>query len=339
VKYLIPLWLLLSVFLVSWEVSPEDGLFYQPDGWPKPSYNFETNPISHEGFLLGKALFYDPLLSKDSTVSCASCHLQYTAFAHVDHPTSHGVDSRVGKRNAPGLMNLAWYPYFHWDGGVLGLNGQAINPITHPDEMGSTLEDVLKKLNRNPIYRKAFKNVFKTDEIKTYHLLKALAQFTVSLVSANSKYDQMKRKELAFSDHEQRGYTLFLRHCNQCHTEPLFTNFKFKSNGIGPHPTLKDEGRSEITGKGKDAYAFRVPTLRNIEHSFPYMHDGRFSKLKEVIHHYATASMWKLPVSPELNKKNISLNADEEKALLSFLKTLTDKGFLLNSNFGYFTLP
>ena len=163
-------------------------------------------------------------------------------------------------------------------------------------------------------------------------------EFTVSLVSANSKYDQMKRKELAFSDQEQRGYTLFLRHCNQCHTEPLFTNFKFKSNGIGPHPTLKDEGRSAITGKEKDALTFRVPTLRNVEHSFPYMHDGRYGKLKEVIHHYATASMWKLPVSSELKKKNISLNSDEEKALLSFLKTLTDKAFLLNSTFGYFSL-
>lgn len=328
----------LGLCAVSVLVPKGDVGFFVPQGWPKPQYDFERNPWSEEGFAVGKSLFYDPILSKDSTVSCASCHLQYTAFAHVDHPTSHRVDSRIGKRNAPGLMNLAWYPYFHWDGGALNLNGQAVNPITHPVEMGSTLEEVLKKLNLNPTYRSAFKNVFKTDEIKTHHVLKALAQFTVSLVSANSKYDQMKRKERAFSDQEQRGYALFLQYCNQCHTEPLFTNFKFKSNGIGPCPTLKDEGRSEITGKEKDAYAFRVPTLRNIEHSFPYMHDGRYGKLKEVIHHYATASMWKLPVSSELKKKNTSLNSDEEKALLSFLKTLTDKAFLLNPTFGYFSL-
>jgi cytochrome c peroxidase len=321
--------------LISLMVLPEDGLFYRPEKWPKPLYNFDDNPLTLEGFNLGRALFYDPILSQDSTVSCASCHFQYTAFAHVDHPTSHGINSRIGKRNAPGLMNLAWYPTFHWDGGVLNLNGQAINPITHPDEMGETLEGVLKKLNRNRYYKTEFMKVFGADPIQTNHLLKALGQFTVSLVSSNSKYDSVLRKESNFNAQERRGYSLFIKHCNQCHTAPLFTNFEFKANGIGPNKQIIDSGRAMITGKASDAYLFRVPTLRNIEYSFPYMHDGRISKLKEVLAHYANSSNWQKPKSRELTQKKITLNVNEQKDLLSFLKTLSDKQFLFNQAFRF----
>jgi cytochrome c peroxidase len=327
--------MLLSVGLISVIFLPGDGLFYRPEKWPKPLYNFNDNPLTPEGFSLGRALFYDPILSKDSTVSCASCHLQFTAFAHVDHPTSHGINSRVGKRNAPGLMNLAWYPAFHWDGGVLNLNGQAINPITHADEMGETLEGVLKKLNRNSDYKTKFKKVFGAEHINTSHLLKAMGQFTVSLVSANSKYDSVMRKESAFTEQEHRGYSLFLKYCNQCHTAPLFTNFEFKANGIGPNTQFNDSGRALITGKASDVYLFRVPTLRNIEYSFPYMHDGRMSKLKEVLAHYANSSNWQKPVSNNLLQKKNSMKINEQKDLLSFLKTLSDKQFLFNEAFRF----
>jgi len=321
--------------LISLMVLPEDGLFYRPEHWPEPQYSFEKNPLTTDGFSLGRTLFYDPILSTDSTVSCASCHFQYTAFAHVDHPTSHGVASRIGKRNAPGLMNLAWYPSFHWDGGVLDLNGQAINPMTHPDEMGSSLEEILNKLNRDSWYRAQFKKVFGVERIKTSQLLNALAQFTVSLVSANSKYDSVMRKESIFTEQEKKGYKLFQRHCNQCHTEPLFTNFKFEANGIGPHPQLLDSGRALITGKAADAYLFRVPTLRNIEHSFPYMHDGRMGKLKEVIKHYASQSSWVKPISKSFTDPSMLQTDEEQKDLLSFLKTLTDKSFLFNPTYRF----
>jgi cytochrome c peroxidase len=224
---------------------------------------------------------------------------------------------------------------FHWDGGVLNLNGQAINPLTHPDEMGETLEGVLKKLNRNSYYKTKFMKVFGAEHIKTSHLLKALGQFTVSLVSANSKYDSVMRKESTFTKQEQRGYSLFIKYCNQCHTAPLFTNFEFKANGIGPNNQFNDSGRALITGKAADAYLFRVPTLRNIEYSFPYMHDGRMSKLKEVIHHYANSSNWVKPISKELKLKNNSLSPEDQKDLLKFLKTLTDRTFLFNTNFQY----
>jgi cytochrome c peroxidase len=235
-------------------------------------------------------------------------------------------------------MNLAWTPYFHWDGGVLSLNGQAVNPITHPDEMGSDLGTVLYKLKRQKEYVAAFKKVFGIEDIKTQHVLKALAQFTVSLVSCNSKYDLMKRNEVEFNEQEKKGYALFQQHCNQCHKEPLFTNFEFKANGIGANTTLVDSGRANITGKEKDAFLFRVPSLRNVEYSFPYMHDGRFNKLKEVVGHYAQPADWNFPISSELQKKKYKQNSDQQKDLLAFLKTLTDKGFLFNPLFGYSSL-
>lgn len=201
--------------------------------------------------------------------------------------------------------------------------------------MGSDLATVLVKLKREKEYAAVFKKVFGTEDIKTQHVLKALAQFTVSLVSYNSKYDRMTRKEVKFSEQEKKGYALFLKHCNQCHKEPLFTNYEFKSNGIGVNTALVDSGRANITGKAKDAFLFRVPTLRNLEYSFPYMHDGRFSKLKEVMEHYAHPANWAFPISTEPVKKKYMLNLAQQKDIIAFLKTLTDKGFLFSPQFGY----
>ena len=194
---------------------------------------------------------------------------------------------------------------------------------------------MLKKLNRNRYYKTEFIKVFGANPIQTNHLLKALGQFTVSLVSANSKYDSVLRKESNFNAQERRGYSLFIKHCNQCHTAPLFTNFEFKANGIGPNKQIIDSGRAMITGKASDAYLFRVPTLRNIEYSFPYMHDGRISKLKEVLAHYANSSNWQKPKSRALTQKKITLNVNEQKDLLSFLKTLSDRQFLFNQAFRF----
>lgn len=148
----------------------------------------------------------------------------------------------------------------------------------------------------------------------------------------------MTRKEVEFSEQEKKGYALFLKHCNQCHKEPLFMNYEFKSNGIGVNTALVDSGRANITGKEKDAFLFRVPTLRNLEYSFPYMHDGRFNKLKDVVVHYAQPLNWSFPISLELQKKKYPLNSAQQKDLFAFLKTLTDKSFLFNPLFGYSSL-
>lgn len=340
-KAILSVFVLLSVLLLSASLDDERGIFYQPAHWPKPAYNFKNNPINLEKFSLGKALFYDPVLSLDSTVSCASCHLQYTAFAHVDHSLSHGIESRVGKRNAPALINLAWMPVLHWDGGVLNLNAQPVNPITHPDEMANSLKTVLTRLNDSPVYRRAFKQAFETEKIETHHLMKALAQFTVSLVSANSKYDQVMRKEkgMQFTTQEASGHRLFQKFCNQCHQAPLFTTNEFKANGIGMDPALADFGRMSITQKRQDSLLFKIPTLRNVAYSFPYMHDGRFAKLKDVIHHYATLSTSEHLKSKEFSKHPIELNDNQQKDLLAFLKTLSDPTFLFNKNYSYYSLP
>lgn len=310
--------------------------FYLPQNWPKPSYNFKGNPLDVEKFKLGRALFYDPILSRDSSISCSTCHLQYTAFTHVDHPTSHGIDGRIGKRNSPSLANLAWRNDFHWDGGVLNLNSQAINPITHHDEMDITLDEVLRRLDHSPIYAPAFEKTFGTQDIRPFHLVKALAQYTVALVSANAKYDQVMRKEegVQFSEQELKGYNLFKQNCISCHSGPTLGGDLFRSNGLILDPELNDFGRMTITGKAKDSLLFRVPSLRNIEYSFPYMHDGRYKKLKDVMDHYAHLEDNQV-LSKELKRKKLNLSSNDQKDLIAFLKTLSDKQFLFDDRFKY----
>jgi cytochrome c peroxidase len=308
--------LLLSGFLLSLK----NIHTIQPKSWPAP-IQATSKYTSADGFALGRALFYDPFLSADSSVSCASCHLSYTAFAHVDHPTSHGIEDRIGKRNAPGLFNLAWRKNFHWDGGVINLNSQALNPLTHPDEMGETLENVLKKLNQHPNYARAFKHVYKKNKIETWMLLDVLQQFTIALISKESIYDQVLQGKAAFSTQQAQGFALFEQHCNSCHQAPLFFSNRFERNGLAIESS--DLGRFEITGLVADQGKFRVPTLRNISHSFPYMHDGRYRSLKEVLRHYG---------------QQLQLSDPQQKDLISFLKTLTDSTFLTNPRFQYHTL-
>jgi cytochrome c peroxidase len=308
-----------------------------PKKWPKPTYDLSEKAITEEGFQLGRSLFYDPMLSRDSSISCATCHLQYTGFAHVDHNVSHGIDGRKGTRNAPALINLAWKKFFHWDGGVNHIEVQGINPLTHAAEMDNTLPEILRRLMANEDYRKRFQRVYGTSEITTAKLMNALSQFTRSLISANSKYDQVMRNErgVAFSEQEQSGLNLFRQHCVSCHQEPLFTTQQFKSNGLPRDPLFNDLGRYAITGKETDSFLFMVPTLRNIEFTFPYMHDGRFRKLKEVIVYYSEKiDSENSHLSREL-KGPIHLSDKEQKDLLAFLFTLTDKQFLYNPRFSF----
>jgi len=307
--------------------------FEVPKNWPKPKYDFKKNPLTEEGFQLGRNLFYDPIISRDSTVSCASCHLQQTGFTHVDHQLSHGIDGKIGNRNSLALINLAWNKDFMWDGGVNNLEVQALNPITNPVEMDETLEHVIAKLQRSKKYKTLFTKAFGDNRITSQRLLKALAQFTVMLKSTNSKYDKVMRKETTFAENEQRGYDLFKINCASCHKEPLFTDDKFDKNGLPIDETLNDLGRIKISSKQEDYLRFRIPTLRNIQFTFPYMHDGRFKTLNEVIKHYNSLGHNK-NVSKELaNPMNLSDN--DRVDLLAFLLTLTDKDFLFNERFSF----
>ena len=304
-----------------------------PKGWPQPKYDFKKNPLTEEGFQLGRHLFYDPIISRDSTISCASCHLQQTGFTHIDHQLSHGIDGKIGTRNSLALINLAWNKDFMWDGGVNSIEVQAINPITNPDEMDETLAHVIVKLQSSEKYRRLFTKAFGDDKVTSQRLLKALAQFTVMLKSSNSKYDKVMRKEEQYNEREQRGYDLFKSNCASCHKEPLFRDDKFENNGLAIDTTLNDVGRIKITQKKEDYLRFKIPTLRNIQFTFPYMHDGRFKTLTEVVKHYNSLGHDKN--LPKELAKPMNLTDNERVDLVLFLTTLTDTAFLYDKRFSF----
>lgn len=305
-----------------------------PKNWSKPVYDFSKNPLTEEGFQLGRNLFYDPILSRDTTISCASCHLQQTGFTHVDHDLSHGIDGKIGTRNSMTLMNLAWSKTFMWDGGVNHLDVQPIHPITSEVEMDETMENVVAKLQKSDKYQKLYKDAFGTDKITGQQTLKALSQFVVMLKTSNSKYDNVLRNEEKFTKMEQKGYNLFKINCASCHKEPLFTNNNFENNGLAVDSTLNDIGRMRITQNEKDKYKFKVPTLRNSQFTFPYMHDGRFNTLNDVVKHYNSGIVNHATLSKQLQKP-MNLSDDERTELVAFLKTLTDKEFLFNPRFSF----
>ena len=314
-------------------LKPTPLYFQIPKGWPKPNYDFSKNPLTEEGFQLGRQLFYDPILSKDSTISCASCHLQATGFTHVDHSLSHGIDGKIGTRNSMTMMNLAWSKSFMWDGGVNHLDVQPLNPITSLVEMNETLANVVLKLRKRDKYKSLFFAAFGDNNITGQRILKALSQFELMLVSSNSKYDKVMRKEAVFTNQEQNGYQLFKNNCASCHSEPLFTNGKYENNGIPLDTTLNDIGRQRITEKFEDYLKFKVPTLRNIQFTNPYMHDGRFEKLTEVVKHYN--SLGNNKNLPKQLQKLMNLTDNERVDLVAFLLTLTDNEFLFDKRFSY----
>lgn len=311
-----------------------DVIFDYPESWPKPLYDFKNNPLTEKKIQLGRKLFYDPIFSRDSTISCASCHLQATGFTHIDHELSHGIDGKVGTRNSMTLQNLAWSNSFMWDGGVNHIEMQALAPITSEVEMDEKIENIVLKLNKDETYKKLFYEAFGSKEITGQLTLKAISQFLVELKTFNSKYDKVLKGEMKFSEMESKGYEIFKNKCSSCHKEPLFTSNQFKNNGLEIDVTLNDYGRMKITQNPKDSLLFKVPTLRNIEFSFPYMHDGRFSNLIEVINHYNNGIKKSKTLSKEL-KKPLNLSDKERTELVSFLKTLTDKEFLFNKKFSY----
>ena len=325
--------LFIVVFIVAFKTI-NNKLFYVPKNFPKPIYNFTNNILSTAKIDLGKALFYDPILSNDNTISCSSCHLSYTAFTHTDHDLSHGINNRIGTRNAPALFNLAWAKNFMWDGAVHQLDVQALAPISNHNEMDETIENVVLKLQQSKKYRKLFYNAFNDSVATGEHTLKAISQFMLTLISANSKYDKVMRKEagFTFTEQEENGYKLFKTNCSSCHKEPLFTNNEFENNGLEPDTFLNDGGRIKITKNLADSLKFKVPSLRNIELTYPYMHDGRFKNLQMVLFHY-TQSIYQSPtLSPQLKNK-LNLNENDKTNIIAFLKTLTDDEFLQNKNF------
>lgn len=303
----------------------------KPPSWPVKVYRASPIQQQENCIQLGRALFYDPILSRDSTISCASCHSSYVAFTHVDHKVSHGIDDRIGRRNAPALMNLAWSKTFMWDGAINHLDMQPLAPITHALEMDEQLPHVLAKLQASRMYQRLFSEVFGDSLVTTERMLKSLAAFLITLESNRSKYDAVKRGEALFSEQEERGYQLFKKQCNACHTEPLFTNGEFENNGIAVHES--DFGRGEITGVTSDSGLFKVPTLRNIYYSRPYMHDGRMARLSDVMLHYGLASFE--PYASAEMKRMKPMNEEQRIDLTAFLLTLSDSAFVFEKKHQY----
>jgi cytochrome c peroxidase len=304
-----------------------------PNYFPSPIYDFDKNPLTQEGIDLGRKLFYDPILSKDSSISCSNCHLSYTAFTHVDHKLSHGINDSIGNRNSPSLMNLAWHNSFMWDGAVNHLDVQALAPISHPAEMDEDLNNVIRKLELST-YPNLFYKAFGNSKITGENLLKAISQFELTLISCNSKYDSVINKTATFSLQEENGYKLYKDKCSSCHTEPLFTNNQFENNGLEIDSSLKDLGRYGITDNPTDSLKFKVPTLRNIEFSFPYMHDGRYNSISDVLNHYTNNIIKTKTLSQHLSEP-IKLTSNEKVDLTAFLLTLTDKKFLFNKEYNF----
>ncbi len=331
-KLIVILCMLLAVGLISFRT--EKMQLAVPKGWPKPVYDFSKNPLTQNKIELGRMLFYDPVLSRDSTISCASCHSQYNAFTHVDHDLSHGIDNRIGTRNSPALMNLAWSKTFMWDGAVNHLDVQALAPITNPLEMDEKLPDVIRKLQRSKRYPALFYKAFGDSVVTGQKLLLSLSQFMLTLVSNNARYDSMKRGEARFTETEEKGYAIYKTQCSSCHTEPLFTNNGYENNGLYVDNTLNDKGRMAISKQPTDSLKFKVPTLRNLKYTYPYMHDGRFKNLGQVLNHYVMGIQHTATLSPQL-QRGIYLTNDDKFYLMAFLMTLNDKHYVSNPAFSY----
>jgi len=295
--------------------------FYQPTHFPEPAYPVNEYPVTTERFELGRDLFYSTSLSSDNTVSCASCHAQTHQFADHNIAFSVGVDGQIGTRNAPAIFNMAWQPYFNWDGGVNHLDVFHLAPITSSVEMNETIPGILQKLNNSQAWKDKFSAAFGVSEITDYEVFKALSQFLLMVTSDQSLYDDVQRGKAVFNDDQQAGYELFLANCASCHTEPLFTNYDFINNGLDAIPA--DSGRYRITQNPTDIGKFKVPTLRNVLLTYPYMHDGRFFTIDAVLDHYDHGIVDSPTLSPELTN-GIPLTETERFQLKKFLETLID---------------
>lgn len=311
------------------EEDPEPFALAVPDHFPPLVYGDGEEAPTREGFELGRVLFYDPGLSVDGTVSCGTCHAQVHAFADHAVALSTGVGGAVGTRNTPALSNLAWYPNFMGDGGITHLEVMPLAPLTNPVEMANTGADVVAYLQAHPVYPHLFQQVF-GGEPTGQRMLVALAQFQSMLVSANARYDRVMLGEADFTPAEERGYALFTAHCATCHEEPLMTDFSYANTGLDS--TSADPGRYLVTLYPADHGAFKVPNLRNISLTQPYMHDGRFFTLRQVIDYYSDDLIVHEHLDPRLPGP-LGLNEQEREDLVSFLETLTDYDFISDRRF------
>ena len=294
-----------------------------PAGFPAPEIP-PDNPLTVEGVALGKQLFADPILSVDSTIACTSCHLPAHAFSDP-RPFSQGVGGTTSRHSMP-IFNALWSRSFFWDGRATSLEDQALEVVQTSAEMGEDWDRVVAKLERHPEYPALFARAFGDAPINRQRVVQAIAQFERTLIAADSKYDRWLAGQAEFTPEEERGFLLFHTEegdCFHCHVAPLFTDNEFHNNGLDLDPP--DEGLAALTGKRLDRGKFKTPTLRNAEYTAPYMHDGRFQTLEEVVEHYDSGFHRTVLTDPLLLvRPNLDLNPADKRALVAFLKTLSD---------------
>ena len=301
---------------------------------PQPA----DNPLTVEGVALGRKLFYEKMLSNDLTISCATCHKQENAFDDPN-PFSKGTNGSFGDRNAMAIINAGWDKGYFWDGRRNSLEGQAHDPVTNPIEMANTWPEVVKRLQNSSQYPDLFNKAFGTRTIDSILVVKAIAQFERTLVSFDSRFDKYNYQNdvNALNEQEKNGLSIFngKAMCNNCHVmNTLLTDREFRNNGLDE--IHADAGRMKFTGDANDAGKFKVPTLRNIAVTAPYMHDSRFATLEEVVEFYSSGVKQN---SPNLDEhmpdfgSGLNLTTQEKADLVAFLKTLTDQSFLTNPKF------
>lgn len=320
------------------EPLPKDEAYRldKPSGFPEMTFDNTGNPITVNGVALGKKLFYEGKLSRNNTISCGFCHIQEYAFTHHGHNISHGIDDRLGMRNAPPIQNMAFLKNYTWDGVSHNLDERSLVPITTDFEMDSSLPEAVAKLNADANYKKMFKAAFGDENITGEKILKAISQFMATMISADSKYDRMKKGNAVFTADENKGMALFQNKCAACHSGDLFTDESYRNTGMYYNSQFNDRGRYRVTLDWNDNMKFRVPSLRNVEYTAPYMHDGRFYRLDAVMNFYSE-NVENQPNLDPLLKQNghlgIPMTSLEKQNIITFLKTLSDKNFITNPKF------
>jgi cytochrome c peroxidase len=301
-----------------------------PFGFPEFNSTVYTNVPTVYGVELGEKLFNETLLSADNTISCASCHMQENAFA--DHNAKGiGIEGRIGLRNAPSIQNMAFMNFYNWDGSKLQLEDQPLVPIITYEEMDSSILEVIAKLEAEGYYEELFNKAFNGEGITADGIYNSIAQYEYTLISANSKYDKVKREEgETFTEQEAAGYTVFQDKCISCHSTELFTDQSFRNIGFPLNPDTEEGGRARVSLELDDYMSFRVPSLRNIEYTAPYGSFGQFESLTDLLDYLDAGVLDADNLDPILkeNENRIPLTDTEKENLIAFLKTLSDEEFI-----------
>ncbi|MEY4012765.1 MAG: hypothetical protein RIT22_1889 [Bacteroidota bacterium] len=339
-------YLLLLILPLLWSCSNDQDDAYQniplefkvPSNFPPLAYDLVNNPPTQKGFELGKKLFYEGRLASDGIVSCGFCHIQEDAFTHHGHSLSHGVNDAIGTRNTPSIQNLGFQTSFMYDGATTHLDLQPIIPFTSPIEMNGDFSKAIAMMKADAEYQKLFRLAFTDGQINSENMLKALGQFMLMVTSSNSRFDKYRRNEIGgtLTQQELDGYAVFNQKCATCHATDLFTDNSFRNNGLPVNPLINDVGRFRVTQLVQDLHKFKVPSLRNVEKTAPYMHDGRFLTLDGVLEHYNSGVVNSATLDSSLNRNGrlgIALTTTEKTQLIAFLKTLTDTQYLTDKRF------